>query len=60
MRLADREPELLDMLKRNEAYSMVMSAVKRLVGWLGVVLGAIAMGSDSIKEFIRQVIDGAP
>lgn len=56
VRLADKESDLLSMLEKNRAYSIVMAAVKRVAGWVMVISSAIAIGSDSLNEFIRGVI----
>lgn len=55
-KLVERHQDILDMLKKDEAWSIVLSTIRTSALWITVVIGAIYMGIDKLAVFMRSLI----
>jgi len=55
-KLIDRHADILKILKRDEAWSMVFGMVKGGALWITIVLGAAYMGLDKFTTFVKGLV----
>ena len=55
-KLIEKNEDILRVLKKEEAWRMVLAAVKTGALWISVVLGALYMGFDKFTAFIKGLV----
>jgi len=55
-KLIERHQDILKLLKKEEAWGIVMATIKTSALWITVVIGAIYMGIDRFTEFVKGLI----
>ena len=55
-KLVERHQDILRILKKDEAWGIVMSTIKTGMLWVSIVVGGIYMGLDKFTEFIKGLV----
>ena len=52
------EPNIVEIVERDKAYTLVVAGTKRVAAWVVVVAGAVTAGWSLIEHAIRRAAGG--
>jgi len=55
-KLVERHQDILHILKKNEAWEIVLKTIKTGMLWVSIVVGGIYMGLDTFTEFVKGLV----
>jgi len=55
-KLVERHQDILHILKKHEAWQIVLTTIKTGMLWVSIVVGGIYMGLDTFTEFVKGLV----
>lgn len=57
-KLVDRHQDIIKLLKKDEAWGIVLTTIQTSFLWITIVVGTVYMGLDKFSAFVKGIITG--